>query len=185
MPMFDKREQNQGPNQPTPPAPPTPRPRLDVPETSRPVVSPVSNSSTIGESIIVKGDVSGSEDISVSGTVEGSISLPSNHVIVNSSGRVAANIKAKTIEVSGIVEGDLAGGDVVKINASGKMKGNIIAPRIVLQDGAKFKGMIDMEVSGGQGQQQKTPAVSKPAQKPAIPVAGGKEAAAEKSKTSD
>lgn len=177
MAVFEKRDQNQAANQPTPPPPPA-RPRLDAPET-RPMGPTTTATSTIGESIIIKGDVSGSEDISVSGTVEGSISLPSNHVIVNSTGRVSADIKAKTIEVSGIVEGDLKGGDVVKINASGKMKGNIVAPRIVLQDGAKFKGMIDMEVSGGQSQ-PKAPSASKSGSSATTPAPSGTETATEK-----
>ena len=150
MAMFDKKEPPPARPNPLPPPSPPPRTRVEAKDSAKPSTAPPAKASNIGESIIVKGDITGSEDIRVSGTVEGSISLPSNHLVVNPTGRVAANIKAKTIEVSGIVEGDLVGGEVVKINTSGKMIGNIAAPRIVLQDGSKFKGMIDMETSSVQ-----------------------------------
>ena len=170
MAVFEKRDPNQGASQPKPPPPPT-RSSFAPPET-RSLSSPSSAVSTIGESIVVKGDISGSEDISVNGSVEGSIFLTSNHVTINSTGRIAANIKAKSIEVSGTVEGDLAGGDVVKINSSGKLKGNIVAPRIVLQDGAKLKGMIDMEMSGG-SKEQKAASASKSGGTASTPVLSG------------
>ena len=99
----------------------------------------------IGPSIVIKGTVSGEEDLLVQGRVEGSIELSDNEVSVGQSGRVTADVNAKIVKIDGEVTGDISGGEKVVISKSGNVRGNIVAPRVTLEDGAKFKGSIDMD----------------------------------------
>jgi len=115
-----------------------------------PVLSPRGGkreAATIGPSISVRGDVSGQEDLIVQGQVEGTIMLKENNVIVGKDGRVKANVHARTIEVEGQVEGDLHGEEQVVVRRSGNIRGNVVAPRVTLEDGCRFKGSIDMDVA--------------------------------------
>jgi cytoskeletal protein CcmA (bactofilin family) len=109
-----------------------------------PVVSSPRVSSVIGSSIVIKGDVTGDENLIIEGKVEGKIDLNTKEVTVGSSGRVNANISAKVIKIDGEVKGDMAGNEKVIISKTGRVKGNIVAPRVTLEDGANFKGSIDM-----------------------------------------
>ena len=99
----------------------------------------------IGPSIKIKGEVSGDEDLLIQGRVEGTISLKAHEVIVGESGQVFADILAKTIKIDGKVQGDITGTENVVISKLGNVRGNIIAPRVLLEDGAVFKGSIDMD----------------------------------------
>lgn len=99
----------------------------------------------IGSSIVIKGTVSGDEDLVIQGQVEGNIELGKHEVTVGESGRVAADINAKTVRIDGEVTGDVSGGEKVVISKSGNVRGNIVAPRVTLEDGAIFKGSIDMD----------------------------------------
>ncbi len=99
----------------------------------------------IGSSIVIKGTVSGDEDLVIQGKVEGTIELGKNEVTVGESGKVAADINAKTVRIDGEVTGDVSGGEKVVISKSGNVRGNIVAPRVTLEDGAVFKGSIDMD----------------------------------------
>jgi len=99
----------------------------------------------IGPSIKIKGEVSGDEDLLIQGQVEGTISLKAHQVVVGESGQVSADILAKTIKIDGKVNGDITGTENVVISKLGNVRGNIIAPRVLLEDGAIFKGSIDMD----------------------------------------
>lgn len=99
----------------------------------------------IGPSIKIKGEVTGDEDLLIQGTVEGSVDLSEHEVTVGQSGQVAADITAKTIRIDGSVTGDIAGNENVVISKTGNVRGNIVAPRVTLEDGAIFKGSIDMD----------------------------------------
>ena len=99
----------------------------------------------IGPSIEIKGTVTGDEDLMIEGKVEGTIELGSHQVTVGPSGKVTADISAKVVNIDGEVSGDLTGGEKVVISKSGKVRGNIVAPRVTLEDGAIFKGSIDMD----------------------------------------
>lgn len=118
----------------------------------------------IGPSIEIKGSVTGDEDLVIQGSVEGTIELSSHNVTIGQSGRVNADIRAKVVSVDGQVSGDLTGGEKVVISKSGNVRGNIVAPRVTLEDGAVFKGSIDMnpgEMESGK--------VSLAAKKPVVP----------------
>lgn len=99
----------------------------------------------IGPSIIIKGEVTGDEDLVVQGRVEGTINLKAHEVSIGESGEVAADILAKTIKIDGKVTGDITGTENVVISKLGNVRGNIVAPRVLLEDGAMFKGTIDMD----------------------------------------
>jgi cytoskeletal protein CcmA (bactofilin family) len=102
----------------------------------------------IGPSIVIKGEVTGGEDLLIQGKVEGKINLSGNQVSVGESGEVSADIHAKVIKIEGKVTGDITGVEKVVIAKSGNVHGNIVAPRVTLEDGAIFKGSIDMDPVG-------------------------------------
>lgn len=101
---------------------------------------------TIGPSISICGDLAGDEDLIIQGRVEGSVSLQQNNVTIGKEGRIKASICGRIITVEGHVEGDLNGEEKVIIRASGNVRGNIVSPRVALEEGCRFKGSIDMEV---------------------------------------
>lgn len=112
----------------------------------------------IGVTILLKGDLSGEEHLLVQGRVEGKIRLDGNNLTVGSQGRVKADIHAQVISVEGEVRGNLFGEEKIIIRKTGNVKGNLVAPRVSLEEGATFKGSIDM------GSQNKKSSSSQPAQ---------------------
>ncbi len=123
--------------------------------TSRGNSASVSETATIGASIFVKGRIEGSDDLVIRGRVEGTVRLPKNKVVVAVGSNVKANITARSIQVEGHVRGTLKGGREVTVLAGGQVDGDILAPRVSLNNGARFSGMIDMknESSAKAGQQ--------------------------------
>ncbi len=105
---------------------------------------------TIGKSLVVKGEVSGSESLYIDGKVEGAINLPGNRVTVGRNGQVAANISAREIVVLGKVRGNCQASDRVDIRSEGSLTGDVIAARISIEDGAFFKGGIDIRKPGAE-----------------------------------
>ncbi len=124
----------------------------------------------IGPSIEIKGSVSGDEDLVIQGKVEGTIDLGAHEVTVGESGRVNADITARTVRIDGEVSGDVRGTEKVVISKTGNVKGNIIAPRMTLEDGAIFKGSIDMDP--GESPAKVSLAPKTPGAAPAAPAAG-------------
>jgi cytoskeletal protein CcmA (bactofilin family) len=102
-------------------------------------------SATIGPSIAIKGDLIGEEDLIIQGKVEGKVDLKQNSVTIGKNGRVKADIYAKLINVEGEVEGSLFGLEQIILRSTGSVRGNICAPRVAIEDGARFKGGIDMD----------------------------------------
>lgn len=99
----------------------------------------------IGPGIVINGDISGTESLLIEGKVKGHIQLASHEVTVGQSGEVNADVTAKVIRIAGKVDGDLVGKEKVIISSTGNVRGNIVAPRMLLEDGAIFKGSIDMD----------------------------------------
>lgn len=124
----------------------TAQPRAEsTPRVSRPqTASQASGRATIGPSISIKGDVTGSEDLLIQGRVDGSVTLEDHAVGVGSEGRVKADIIGRLITVEGHVEGDLTAQEQIVLRGSAQVKGDIKAPRVVLEDGATFRGLVDM-----------------------------------------
>ncbi|MGA2904200.1 MAG: polymer-forming cytoskeletal protein [Candidatus Korobacteraceae bacterium] len=100
---------------------------------------------TIGKSVVVKGELSGSEDLIVDGEVEGSITLRGQSLTVGPNGRVRANIEARNVIVHGRVNGDIHAAERVELRKSASLTGEISTARISIEDGAYFKGGIDIQ----------------------------------------
>jgi cytoskeletal protein CcmA (bactofilin family) len=139
----------------------------------RPVATTTSTSdqATIGKSLVIKGEVTGSESLYIDGRVEGSINLSGNRVTIGRNGVVAANISAREIVVLGKVRGNLTASDRVDIRSDGSLTGDVVAARISIEDGAFFKGGIDIRKAGGavgSKPEEVTKSVSSAAPEPAI-----------------
>ena len=149
-----------GPNSPSTPEParpasPASTPTAFEPGSVRPATGaaastaiPTGEQATIGKSLIVKGEVSGSESLYIDGKVEGAISLPGNRVTIGRNGQVAANITAREVVVLGKVRGNIHASDRVDIRSEGSLTGDVAAARISIEDGAYFKGGIDIRKPG-------------------------------------
>lgn len=99
----------------------------------------------IGRSIRINGDLQGEEDLRIEGEVNGTIHLNNNTVTVGQEGKIKADVYAKAIAVEGSVEGDLYGAEHITVKKSAKVQGNIVSPRVSLEDGSRFKGSIEMD----------------------------------------
>ena len=156
------------PERPTTSTPSAPVMASAEPAAPRPVTTTTADQATIGKSLVIKGEVTGSESLYIDGRVEGSINLSGNRVTVGRNGVVAANINAREIVVLGKVRGNLTASDRVDIRSDGSLTGDVIAARISIEDGAFFKGGIDIR-KGGQPAQQKANGEDKsvPASEPA------------------
>lgn len=100
---------------------------------------------TIGKSLVIKGEVTGSESLYIDGRVEGSINLAGNRVTVGRNGVVSANITAREVVIIGKVKGNMTASDRVDIRNEGSLIGDVVAQRISIEDGAYFKGGIDIQ----------------------------------------
>jgi len=138
------------PERPTTSTPSAPVMASEPPAAPRPVTTTTADQATIGKSLVIKGEVTGSESLYIDGRVEGSINLSGNRVTVGRNGVVAANINAREIVVLGKVRGNLTASDRVDIRSDGSLTGDVIAARISIEDGAFFKGGIDIRKSGQQ-----------------------------------
>jgi cytoskeletal protein CcmA (bactofilin family) len=139
------------PGEPERPAAPAPAPTSAVSEpapAARPVTTTTADQATIGKSLVIKGEVTGSESLYIDGRVEGSINLSGNRVTVGRNGVVSANINAREIVVLGKVRGNLTASDRVDIRSDGSLTGDVVAARISIEDGAFFKGGIDIRKAG-------------------------------------
>jgi len=120
-----------------------------APQVAAPSPSPATGErreqAVIGASISVVGDVTGGEDLTILGKVEGKIALPKHIVTVGQSGRISADIQAKVVSVAGEVRGNLVASEQIVIRKTATMLGNLTAPRVGLEDGCCFRGSVEME----------------------------------------
>jgi cytoskeletal protein CcmA (bactofilin family) len=138
-------------------AAPTPEPARPAPAApvyennapSRPQAAVTGEQATIGKGLTIKGEINGSESLYIDGKVEGSVNLPGNRVTVGRNGQVAASITAREIVVLGKVRGNVTATDRVDIRAEGSLSGDVAAARISIEDGAFFKGGIDIRKPEG------------------------------------
>ena len=158
--MWNKRE-----DEPLRPSAPTPV--SSTPQPPPVVVAAASERrepAGIGPSITIVGDVSGDEDLTILGKVEGKIVLPKHSVTIGHGGRVKADIQAKFVSVAGEVHGNLVAGEQIVIRKTATMLGNLTAPRVGLEDGCRFRGSVEMEAPR-QGAASSSPS-AQPAAKP-------------------
>jgi len=161
--MFDKHRDKK-PNQArtADPGPAYP------PATAEPSLQVTGKAAVIGPGITIDGDISGKENLLIEGKVKGRIHLAAHEVTVGQSGEVNADVSAKLIRVAGKVCGDMTAKEKIVINSTGNVRGNIVTPRILLEDGAIFKGSIDMG-PGEAATAQTASSVARTAVKPGNP----------------
>jgi cytoskeletal protein CcmA (bactofilin family) len=136
--VWKKPEEYPAHPEPAPPPRPAAPPSPEARRAERPVA-------VIGPSIFIKGDLSGDEDLVIEGRVEGKIDLKQHNVTIGKNGRVHADVFGNTVVVEGEVDGNLFASQQAVLRQSGAVRGNITAPRVMLEDGSRFRGSIDME----------------------------------------
>src|SRR6202035_1210710 len=135
----------------------TPAPRSEV---DHPMEKDIVN---IGKSVVIKGELNGSEDLTIEGHVEGTIQLRDHVLTIGPNGRIKAQVFAKAVIVLGEVTGNVTASDKVDIRDNGSVDGDIVSPRVAIAEGAHFRGSVDM--------QRKGPAAPAAGVKPSQPVA--------------
>ena len=134
----------------------------------------------IGKSVVIKGELNGSEDLTIEGAVEGTIQLRDHVLTIGPNGRIKAQVFAKSVIVLGEVNGNVTASDKVDIRDNGSVDGDIVSPRVAIAEGAHFRGSVDMQRKAGAAQPKAevkpgTPAAApqQPAQMPpGAPAAG-------------
>lgn len=173
--MWKRREDEK------PYTPPAPAPAAPVTPVGSLNARPVENSrmdfrndvAHIGKSVVVKGELSGSEDLFLDGEVEGSIELRNNNLTIGPNGRVRANIHAREIVVHGRVDGNVRGTERVELKKSAVLNGDIFTQRIVIEDGAFFKGAIDIQKPESKPETKPAAAAAAAAAAVPTPASGG------------
>lgn len=139
-------------------------PKSGIPASNPNAYNPVKNvtapvdQATIGRTLVIKGEISGSEALYIDGRVEGKITMPESRVTIGRNGKVDASIQAREVVVMGKVNGNIECNDRVDVRAEGSVQGDIACSRITVEDGAALKGGIQVRSSDakhGQGQQAK------------------------------
>jgi len=153
------------PQQPTAPVTPgaPPRPEASRHNMEKDIVN-------IGKSVVIKGELNGSEDLTIEGHVEGTIQLRDHVLTIGPNGRIKAQVFAKSVIVLGEVTGNVTASDKVDIRDNGSVDGDIVSPRVAIAEGAHFRGSVDMQRKAGAAPAQPTkPATASPpaAQPPA------------------
>src|ERR1700730_15818065 len=117
----------------------------------------------IGKSVVIKGELNGSEDLTIEGHVEGTIQLRDHVLTIGPNGKIKAQVFAKSVIVLGEVTGNVTASDKVDIRDNGSVDGDIISPRVAIAEGAHFRGSVDMQRKAGPADK------AKPAQPQAVP----------------
>jgi cytoskeletal protein CcmA (bactofilin family) len=121
---------------------------------------------TIGRSVVIKGEVSGAESLYVDGRIEGTVNFADNRVTIGRNGVVVANISAKEVVIMGTVTGNIQCTDRLDIRSEGSLCGDVVTPRICVEDGAVVKGAIEVRAAEKEKTQSKATEVAKPAEAP-------------------
>ncbi len=124
----------------------------------------------IGKSVVIKGELNGSEDLTIEGHVEGTIQLREHVLTIGPNGRIKAQVFAKSVIVLGEVTGNVTASDKVDIRDNGSVDGDIVAPRVAIAEGAHFRGSVDMQRKGGAPAQAQAAKPAPPAQPGAAPA---------------
>ncbi len=127
--------------------PVAPAPSAPVRHVNEPAGLPGRETVNIGKSVVIKGELSGSEDLTIEGQVDGKIELRENVLTIGPNARIKAQVFSKSVIVLGKVNGNLTASEKVDIREHGSVEGDIVAPRVAIADGAYFRGSIDMQRS--------------------------------------
>jgi|SRR4051794_36677191 len=121
----------------------------------------------IGKSVVIKGELNGSEDLTIEGHVEGTIQLRDHVLTIGPNGKIKAQVFAKAVIVLGEVTGNVTASDKVDIRDNGSVDGDIVSPRVAIAEGAHFRGSVDMQRKAAAQPQAVKPAATMPAPAPA------------------
>jgi cytoskeletal protein CcmA (bactofilin family) len=152
--------------QPQQPAPAGPAATPNRPESSHKLERDIVN---IGKSVVIKGELNGSEDLTIEGQVEGTIQLRDHILTIGANGKIKAQIFAKAVIVLGSVTGNVTASEKVDIRDAGSVDGDIISPRVAIAEGAHFRGSVDMQRKSAAPPSLQKPAATAPAG-PAVPA---------------
>jgi cytoskeletal protein CcmA (bactofilin family) len=108
----------------------------------------------IGKSVVIKGELNGSEDLTIEGQVEGKIELRQNVLTIGANGKIKAQVFAKAVIILGEVTGNVTATEKVDIRDNGSVDGDIASPRVAIAEGAHFRGSIDMQRAGAKGSEK-------------------------------
>jgi len=111
----------------------------------------------IGKSVMIKGDLQGSEDLTIEGQVEGKIELKENVLTIGSNARIKAQVLAKTVIILGTVNGDVTASEKVDIRDGATVEGDVVSPKVAIAEGAQFHGTVDMSSGTKRAQQSQQP----------------------------
>jgi cytoskeletal protein CcmA (bactofilin family) len=166
----------------------TPAPSVGIPPAAEAARTPSASSEpqrgmerttvNIGKSVVIKGELSGSEDLTIEGQVDGKIELRQNILTIGPNGKIKAQVFAKSVVILGEVTGNVTASEKVDIRDNGSVDGDIAAPRVAIAEGAHFRGSIDMQRPGGksvvkgEAKAEAKTAASQPAQQPSGATAG-------------
>ena len=146
-----------------PPAPPAPAaPRMEARQTME------RDNVNIGKSVVIKGELNGSEDLTIEGQVEGTIQLREHVLTIGPNGRIKAQVFAKSVIVLGEVTGNVTASEKVDIRDNGSVDGDIVAPKVAIAEGAHFCGSVDMQRKGAQPAKPAVAVAAAPAPAPAV-----------------
>jgi cytoskeletal protein CcmA (bactofilin family) len=132
-------------------------------DTPKPPDDTAGEQAHLGKSVVIKGEVTGSEDLYLDGQVDGAIDLKGNRLTIGPNGRVKANISARTAVIHGKLEGNIHASDRVDLKQSAIVNGDIVTQRISIDDGAFFKGGVDISRSAPSQSSAEVKAEAKPA----------------------
>lgn len=154
-----KRDESVKPTTPPPPAAPA-APAPAAPAAAAPAAQPKDarpqierDKVNIGKSVVIKGELSGSEDLTIEGHCEGRIELRDNVLTIGPNGKIRAEVFAKSVIVLGEVTGNVTASEKVDIRDNGSVDGDIISPRVAIAEGAHFRGSVDMQRAGAKTNQ--------------------------------
>ncbi|MGE3177635.1 MAG: polymer-forming cytoskeletal protein [Vicinamibacterales bacterium] len=126
----------------------------------------------IGKSVVIKGELNGSEDLTIEGHVEGTIQLRDHVLTIGPNGKIKAQVFAKAVIVLGEVVGNVTASDKVDIRDNGSVDGDIVSPRVAIAEGAHFRGSVDMQRKGAPAKAEAKPAAAAAAPAPQPAAAG-------------
>ena len=175
--MWNRKKDDEYPPKPAnfspAPSPAQPPKEVSQPMSSMPMrnydSAPSNGSATIGKAVMVKGQIFSREDLVIDGEVEGTVEAQEHRVTVGPNGKVHAGVKAREIVVLGTIHGNVEAADKIDIRKDAKLVGDIKTSRIVIEDGAYFKGSIDITKAEPKPQPRQQPAAPAPATSPAQP----------------
>jgi len=150
--------------QPAPAAPVAPTPVTHAPPAPQPESRRIERDVVnIGKSVVIKGELNGSEDLTIEGHVEGKIELKDHILTIGPNGKIKAQVFAKSVIVLGEVNGNVTASEKVDIRDGGSVDGDIVSPRVAIAEGAHFRGSVDMQRRAPQGAQIAQGAQPRPA----------------------